>query len=144
MLDTQLLNEQWWSSINAFQRVFIFIPKARSVTHFSKILLSAQGVDGWSARLRQTHKRARRRTSHWVSPRNMKWQNFDFERPSRGRSSRGRLMQCRWHAHVYINSCKTWLVSTVRAKVLSKLMETFKSVCKLIQSVWPEKLRHFA
>lgn len=25
-------------------------------------------------------------------------------------------------------------------KVLSKLMETFKSVCKLIQSVWPEKL----
>lgn len=59
-----------------------------------------------------------------------------------GGDQAGEVMQRRWHEHVYINSCKTWLVSIVRAKVLSKLMETFKSVCKLIQSVWPEKLAH--
>lgn len=108
MLDTQLLNEQWWSSINAFQRVFIFIPKLVRWHIFRKFYYPPRvmTVDPRGfARLASGHD-----AELLIGSAGETWNDkFLILKGHLGGDQAGEVMQ---HEFLCINSCNTWLVST--------------------------------
>lgn len=111
MLDTQLLNEQWWSSINAFQRVFIFIPKLVRWHIFRKfyypprvMTVDPPGSDSSTIELVD---------ELLIGSTRETWNDkILILKGHLGGDQAGEVMSSRWHEYVYIKSRKTWLVST--------------------------------